>query len=72
MKELKGKQLSLFSKIIAMVFLFAGFFVMLLTGSARPVGDLITVGLTIAGIFAPIDASMVVNNFKKPREGNDR
>jgi hypothetical protein len=70
MKELKGKQLSLLSKIVAMVFLFAGFFVMLALRSDREIGDLITVGLTIAGIFVPIDASMIIQNAKK-RGGNE-
>lgn len=66
MKELKGKQLSLISKIVAGLFIIVGFFV-----SARPAGELVAAAVAIAGIFAPIDASMVVNNLKKPREGNE-
>ncbi|MFA5137396.1 MAG: hypothetical protein WC489_08465 [Patescibacteria group bacterium] len=64
MKELKGKQLSLISKIVAGIFIIVGFFV-----STRPAGELVAAAVAIAGIFAPIDASMVVNNLKKPREG---
>lgn len=56
--ELKGKQLSLGSKLAAVVFVLLCFMVTLVTGIEIPVNDTIKIGLFMALIFAPVDISL--------------
>ena len=63
-----GKDLSLISKALALVFVVAGYAWACLKGGSLPSGEeafgLIQVGAFIALSFAPVDISMIVKNIK--------
>jgi hypothetical protein len=55
--NLKGKQLSLLSKILALVFVLICFTITIVTHIPIQINDVIKVALFIALIFTPIDVS---------------
>lgn len=66
--ELKGKPLSLESKIFAGVFVLLAWLLNAIFGWGVATWDIIQVGLFIALIFAPVDISLIAEKFGK-RQG---
>lgn len=65
--SLKGKQLSLMAKIIALVFVIICFVVMVVTGVDIPIDDAIKVAIFAALVFSPVDISLWIENFQGNR-----
>lgn len=61
--ELKGKTLSLLSKILAVVFVLVCFFVSVVTRIPIPIDDTIKVAVFVALVFSPVDVSLWIQNF---------
>lgn len=60
---LKGKQLSLISKLLALLFVFACFGLKVFAKIEIPINDAIKVALFAALIFAPVDISLWIETF---------
>jgi hypothetical protein len=63
---MKGKQVSLWSKIGAAVFVVAAFSLSAIFKWDLDVWDVIQVGLFLFVLGAPIDVSLIIETFRKP------
>lgn len=61
--KLKGKQLSLFSKMLAVFITCTALFMEIITGVTIPMNDVIKVSLFVALVFSPVDISLWVETF---------
>lgn len=61
--DLKGKQLSLFSKIVAVVIVIMCLTVNAVTSFVIPMDDAIKAAVFVALAFSPVDVSMWINNY---------
>ncbi|MDE5899334.1 MAG: hypothetical protein K2H09_08755 [Treponemataceae bacterium] len=68
--ELKGKTLSLLSKVLALVFVIVCFVVSVVARIPIPIDDTIKVAVFVALVFSPVDVSMWIQNFfgSRPRK----
>lgn len=61
--KLKGKQLSLSSKMLAVFIACTALFMEIITGVTIPMNDVIKVSLFVALVFSPVDISLWVETF---------
>lgn len=61
--DLKGKQLSLGSKVFAGLFVLATYVLSLIYRWNITVSELISVGIFIAALFSPVDVSLIAEKF---------
>lgn len=62
---MKGKELSLFSKIFAGIFVVAAWVLTAVFGWDVATWDIIQVGIFMGLIFSPVDVSIWLDKFKK-------
>lgn len=61
--RLKGKQLSLFSKLLAVLIVVGALFLKIITENPIPMDDVIKASLFVALVFSPVDVSLWVETF---------
>ena len=68
-----GKNLSLISKALSLVFVVTVFFIYVLAIRKLPTGDevwgIVQIGIFIACVFVPVDLSLITKNIKGGNDG---
>lgn len=63
MLRLKGKPLSLSSKLVAVLLVFTAILAEIITGKTLPINDVIKAAIFIMLVFAPVDISLWMETF---------